>query len=177
MEHRTMTQSFRCARAATVAFLAATMLATSPGLAQAQEGIDRAKVSAYVEAARAELRANREALMAANLTLAPAESDAFWPLYREFNTKRAELGDTRLKIIMDYADKYPNVDDATAKDLVDRSLAYDKKLHKLEDSYVAKFRKALPAAKLMRFLQIDARIETLVEIQLQQAIPVVEPQG
>ena len=170
-----MTQSFRRARAATAAFLAATVLAASPGLAQAQEEIDRAKVSAFIEAARAELRASREGLIAANLTLTSAESDAFWPLYREFNTKRAELGDTRLKIIVDYADKYPDVDDATAKDLVDRSLAYDKKLHKLEESYVAKFRKVLPAAKLMRFLQIDARVETLVELQIQRSIPVVEP--
>jgi hypothetical protein len=29
----------------------------------------------------------------------------------------------------------------------------------------------------MRLLQIDSRIETLVEIQVQQSIPLVEPQG
>ncbi len=165
----------RRARAATSAFIAAAILLASSGISHAQGEPSAAEIKAYIEAARAEMRASREGLIAANLTLTPAESDAFWPLYREFNTKKAALGDTRLQIIMDYADKYPDVDDTTAKDLVDRSLDYRKKLAKLQDSYVAKFRKVLPAAKLMRFLQIDSRVDNLVELQIQQSIPVVEP--
>jgi hypothetical protein len=172
-----MIKSLCRAPAAAAAFFTAAMLLALPSVGQGQGGLDEAEIDAYIEAARSELRANREGLMAANLSLTSAESDAFWPLYREFNTKRAELGDTRLKIIKDYAKKYPDVDDATAKNLVDRSLAYDKKLHKLEQDYVAKFGKVLPAAKLMRFLQIDSRVETLVELQIQQSIPVVEPRG
>lgn len=172
-----MFQSLRSARGAAAALVVTTMLAASPGAVQALDDTEMAQAKAHIEAARSEMRASRDALIAANLTLTPAESDAFWPVYREYNAKRADLWDDRLKIFLDYSAKYPDVDNATAKNLVDRSLAYDRKLQKLEDAYAAKFMKVLPAAKVMRLLQIDSRIETLVEMQVQQSIPVVEPQG
>lgn len=162
-------------RAAAAAVVAAATLAV-PHAAGAQEAMPtREEMLAFVEAARAEMRASREQLIAANMSLTEAEAAAFWPLYREFNLKKAELGDERLQIILAYADKYPDVDDATAKDLIDRSLKFERRMHKLEDSYAGKFGKVLPPTKLMRFLQIDSRIDTLVELEVQRAIPVVEP--
>jgi hypothetical protein len=180
MEQEFMMQPMRRAHAATTTIatvFAATVLVAWPGPARAQDEIDTAEARAQIEAARSEMRASRDALIAANLTLTPAESDAFWPVYREYNTKRAELWDSRLQIVLDYAAKYPDVDDATAKNLVQRSLEYERKRHKLDDAYAARFMKILPAAKVMRLLQIDSRIENLVELQVQQSIPVVEPKG
>ena len=156
------------------AALAAALLLGTPVAGQAQElSIDQIKT--IIEAARSEMRASREALVGANLELTSAEADKFWPLYREFNTKKAALGDERLKIIMDYAEAYPDVSDAVAKDLVDRSVKNSKSVDKLRYNYIGKFGKVLPAAKLMRFLQIESRIDNLIDLQIQQSIPVVEP--
>jgi len=157
------------------AAVAAVTLAGTPGPAAAQEQQpSKQEIMAFVEAARAEMRASREQLIAANMSLTESEATKFWPLYREYNTKKAELGDERLQIILDYADKYPDVDDATAKDLIDRSVKHRRKLHRLEESYVGKIGKVLPPVKLMRFLQIDDRIDNLVELEVQQGIPIVE---
>ncbi len=165
-------QSARLGVAATVAAIVIAG-APLPSVAQ-EEGPSKQEIMAFVEAARAEMRASREQLIAANLSMTDTEAAGFWPLYREYNTKKASLGDERLQIILDYADKYPDVDDATAKDLVDRSVKHRRKLHKLEESYVSKFGKVLPPVKLMRFLQIDDRIDNLVELEVQQGIPIVE---
>lgn len=143
----------------------------------AQDTISDAEVAAFIEAARSEMRASREQLLTANLALTQEEADRFWPLYREYNTKKASYGDERLKIIKDYASAYPDVDDATAASLVDRSVRNSKALNKFKEQYVGKFRKVLPSVKLMRFLQIEARIDNLVELQIQRSIPVVEPAG
>jgi hypothetical protein len=157
----------------TPAAVAATLLMGVPMAGQAQEPtVDQVKM--IIEAARSEMRASREALVAANLDMTTAESDKFWPLYREYNTKKASLGDERLKIIMDYAEAYPEVSDAVAKGLVDRSIKNSKAFDKLRYDYIAKIGKVLPAAKLMRFLQIESRIDNLVELKIQQGIPVVE---
>ncbi len=163
------------ARLGVAATVAAIVIAGAPLPAAAQEeGPSKQEIMAFVEAARAEMRASREQLIAANLPMTDAEAAGFWPLYREYNTKKASLGDERLQIILDYAAKYPDVDDATAKSLVDRSVKYRRKLNKLEESYVSKFGKILPPVKLMRFLQIDDRIDNLVELEVQQGIPIVE---
>jgi Spy/CpxP family protein refolding chaperone len=159
---------------ATKAAFAAAMLLVVPVTAQAQQS-DADEIKAVVEAARAEMRASREALIAANLEMTTEQADRFWPVYREYNTEKAKLGDERLRIIMDYAKAYPEVDDATAKALVDRSVKYSKAMNSLKVKYVGKFAKTLPSAKLMRFLQIDSRIDNLVELQIQRSIPLAEP--
>lgn len=134
-----------------------------------------AEVKAVIEAARSEMRASREQLLAVNLSLTSEEADRFWPLYREYSASRARLGDGRLKNIMDYAAAYPDVDDATAKSLVKRHMKYVKDTNQLKERYARKFEKVLPAAKLMRFLQIESRLDNLVELQIQSSIPMVEP--
>lgn len=161
---------------AAAAALATTLLLGTPVAGQAQEP-SADQIKAIIEAARSEMRASREQLLAVNLSLTQAEADAFWPLYRQYNTEKAGLGDDRLKIIKDYATAYPDVDDATAASLVDRSVKNNRAMNKLKDQYVGKFRKVLPPVKLMRFLQIEARIDNLVELQVQRSIPVVEPAG
>jgi hypothetical protein len=163
-------------RPALMALVASAALLQQAPLASAQE-ISDAEIKSIIEAARSEMRASREQLLAVNMSMTAEESDSFWPLYREYNTKKADLGDERLKIIMDYATAYPDVDDATAKSLVDRSMKYTKDLNSLKERYVRKFGKVLPPAKLMRFLQIDSRLDNLVELQIQRSVPVVEPAG
>jgi Spy/CpxP family protein refolding chaperone len=156
------------------AALTATLMLTAPAASQAQEPTTD-QIKMIIEAARSEMRASREALVAANLELTAAEADKFWPLYREYNTKKASLGDERLKIIMDYAEAYPDVSDAVAKGLVDRSVKNSKAFDKLRYGYVDKLGKVLPASKLMRFLQIESRIDNLIELKIQQGVPVVDP--
>jgi hypothetical protein len=155
------------------AALATAILGISPAALALEPTVDQVK--AVIEGAREEMRASREALLAANLEMTTAESDKFWPLYRQYNDKKASLGDERLKIIMDYAEAYPDVSDAVAKGLVDRSIRNSKALDKLRYEYVGKIGKVLPPAKLMRFMQIESRIDNLVELKIQQSIPVVEP--
>ena len=157
-----------------LAALAVAILAL-PATTLAQDTISDQEVAAVIEAARSELRASREQLLAANLSLTQEEADRFWPLYREYNTEKARYGDERLQIIKDYASAYPDVDDAMASSLVDRSVKNSKASNKLKQQYVAKFRKVLPPVKLMRFLQIESRVDNLVELQIQRSIPVVEP--
>jgi hypothetical protein len=148
-----------------------------PSAALAQQDVSDEEVAAIIESARAELRASREQLLAANLSLTQAEADKFWPLYREYNNEKSLIGDERLKIVKDYATAYPAVDDATAAGLVDRSVKNSKAGNRLKEQYVAKFRKVLPPVKLMRFLQIESRIDTLVDITLQRSIPIVDQPG
>ncbi len=130
-------------RPALLALVAIAALAQAP-FATAQE-ISDAEVKAVIEAARSEMRASREQLLAVNLSLTSEEADKFWPLFREYSAEQAKLGDERLKIIMDYATAYPDVDDAKAKSLVERSMKYTKDLNSLKERYVRKFAKGAPA--------------------------------
>lgn len=149
--------------------MAATLFIAAP----AHAGDLPADVKAAVDAARVELRADREVVVSAALDLPKEQADKFWPLYREYAGKRQVLGDEQISIIVDYAATYPNVTDAAAKGLVDRSLKLDRKSIDLRDGYFKKFAKVLPPAKLMRLLQVERRVDTLINVELMKAIPVI----
>jgi hypothetical protein len=151
--------------------LAGTLLASAPAGAAGPTPEARAAI----DAARAELRTDRDALVSAALELTTDEAAKFWPLYHEYAAKRTALGDELLAIIVAYADVYPNVGDAAAKDLVARSLKWDRKAVDLRNEYTGKIGKVLPSAKVMRYLQVERRVDTLINLQLMSVIPVVEP--
>jgi Spy/CpxP family protein refolding chaperone len=130
---------------------------------------------AALEAARADLRAGRTQLFADNLHLTQGQADRFWPLYREYDSKRAALGDERIAIIEDYAAAYPNVGDAKAAELVARSIKLEREVADLRIDYAGKFGKVLAPAALLQFLQIDRRVDAVIEMELQRVIPLVEP--
>jgi hypothetical protein len=134
-----------------------------------------AEAKAAIESARAELRADREKLVAANLPLTSEQADAFWPLYRQYTADRAKAWDGRIAAVLDYAAAFPEVDDATASDLIARSLKWHREMTRITESYVKKFSRILPATTVMRLLQIESRVDTLIGARLQSGVPLVEP--
>lgn len=163
--------SFRSA----AAILGLAGLLAWPGMVASAEIPAEAK--AAIESGRAELRADRESLVAANLPLTEEQAGAFWPLYRQYQADRAKAWDLRVQAILDYAAAYPAVDDATAADLVKRSLKWNRDMTRLTESYVKKFSRILPSTTVMRLLQIESRVDTAIAASLQDAVPLVEPAG
>ncbi len=153
--------------------LAGSLLVMAP----ANAGTLSPEAAQALATARSELRADRELLLTANLALTAEQSDKFWPLYREYMGKRTSLGDERIAIILAFAEAYPTVSEATAKDLVDRSIKLERKTTDLLVSYANKFGKVLPPQTLMRFLQIERRVDLLIDLQLASIVPIVEPAG
>ncbi|MEP6604804.1 MAG: hypothetical protein ABJA60_01650 [Nitrosospira sp.] len=64
--------------------------------------------------------------------------------------------------------------DSTANKLVEEALAVEMAEVKLKQSYVPKLSKALPGAKVARYLQIENKIRAIVRFELASDIPLVE---
>jgi polyhydroxyalkanoate synthesis regulator phasin len=137
----------------------------------------RAQVSEtdQLQQLRAEIRADRQAVVMANLKLTDAESQAFWPLYREYHNEIAKIGDRLQKLIQDYAVTYENATPEQAKAMVDEMMSIQRAELKVKESYLPRFRKVIPELKVARFLQIENKIDTLIKIDLAANIPLIGP--
>ena len=137
----------------------------------------RAQVSEtdQLQQLRAEIRADRQAVVMANLKLTDAESQAFWPLYREYHNEIAKIGDRLQKLIQDYAVTYENATPEQAKAMVDEMMSIQRAELKVKETYLPKFRKVIPELKVARFLQIENKIDTLIKIDLAANIPLIGP--
>lgn len=148
------------------AVLAALTMLGQPVVAQQERDM--------MEVIRAQVAANRQALVAANMELTSEESEAFWPVYRSYQAKRAELDDRELRALTEFRDSYLDMSDEQARSILDEYLKIARDFQKLRKQYAREFGKILPEKKVLRFMQIDAKIDTIIDFELVQVVPLAE---
>ena len=83
--------------------------------------------------------------------------------------------DARLKSLVEkYAQSYKTMTDKVAKELVDEWFDVQTDQLKLQRSYLPEFRKALPDVKVMRYYQLERKIDTVLRYELGSMIPLVQ---
>jgi hypothetical protein len=121
------------------------------------------------------VRADKKLLVAANMNLTEPEAAAFWPVYEAYQKDLQALNGRIKATIESYAAAYNQgtVADDTAKKLLDDALAIDGAEVDLKRSYVPKFQKVLPAAKVARYYQIENKIRAGIKYEMAAGIPLV----
>jgi len=124
-----------------------------------------------IEVARTVVTADRKAVAIAAMDLTEAEGKSFWPLYREYRLAMDKISDERMELVLKYAKLYPNVSEEQAKDMLKTYTSLEQKQVDKRNVYLKKFSKVLPAAKALRFAQIETRLDLLVHLNLAARIP------
>jgi hypothetical protein len=125
---------------------------------------------------RQKLSADKRLVVADNMNLTDSEAKTFWPIYDAYQQDLYKINLRMAKVINDYALAYNKgaVLNDTAKKLLDESIAIELAEAQLKQSYVPKLGKALPAAKVARYIQIENKIRAIIRYELAGAIPLVE---
>ena len=127
-----------------------------------------------IQQLQADLKADRQAVVAQNLPLTEAEAKAFWPVYKEYRTEVERLGDRLVKVIAAYAANYPGqMNDERATAFFNEYLAIERDRAEVRDKYVPRVRKVLPGMKAARFFQIENKLDALINLGIAQEIPLV----
>lgn len=140
-----------------------------PALAQVQ--LDLSDVNAAIETQRQVTQAQRTMIITDNLQLTSAESEEFWPLYREYRADVAKLDDRFIALIRRYAEKYESLDDKEAMALLKESFDIEANRTKLAKKYSTKFDKIMAGAKVVRFMQIESRLDAIMDLKVKNSIP------
>jgi hypothetical protein len=147
------------------------MVAASIGQSIAQTDQD------LIEVARSVVKVDREAVVVNTMHLTEAEGADFWPLYHEYRFEMDKISDKLIKLVSEYAKVYPNVPENRAKQwLNDYCELQQEQVNKRTD-YLKKFSKILPAAKALRFAQVETRLDLLAQLQLAAQVPLVPTEG
>jgi hypothetical protein len=125
-----------------------------------------------IEVARSVVGTDRKAVVVAAMELTDTESKDFWPLYREYRAAMDKVIDERVKLVLDYAKLYPNIPDDQAKEMLSTYTSLEEKQVQQRNFYLKKFSKVLPAAKALRFAQVETRLDLLIHLNLAARIPI-----
>lgn len=123
---------------------------------------------------RSNLQNEKAFIVADNLPLTDTEADGFWPLHREYEMDLSRLNDQKLALIERYAKKYETITDKDAADLAKGHFDLEVKTVDLKRQYFAKFSKIMPVTKVLRFFQIENRLNLAVDLQVHASLPLTK---
>jgi hypothetical protein len=129
---------------------------------------------ASLEILRDTLRSNKKALVDVNLTLSDEEARAFWPVYDRYQAELGAIQERLLRVIEEYSANFGKLSDEKARQLVDEYLAVERDRSEIRRAYLEPISQALPGRKVMRFYQIENKIDAVLRYELAATIPVVE---
>lgn len=124
-----------------------------------------------IEIVRGSVRADRRVVIAEGMNFTDQESAAFWPVYREYRSAMDKVNDGRVELVLEYTDLYPNLSDEQAAAMLKKYAALEDKAVDVRHKYLKKFSKILPAAKVLRFAQLEKRLDLAVDTQIASRIP------
>ena len=154
-----------------LATLCAMILAPA---AQAQVNEEFADITTQVEAARTLMRTDRKLLIMQEMSLTSAEAEKFWPLYEKYMNEITSVNDLRVKLVTDYAANYENLSDDMADALLEDFFDWNGQVVKTRKKYVKRFKKIVPATKVMRFFQLENKLDAIVNFNVASQVPLIQ---
>ncbi len=137
---------------------------------QAQE----ANLKAYVDLLRQDVKKEKVNILTDLMDLTPEEAARFWPVYNEYDVALTKLSDERLAFIRMYADTYASLTDEAAAKIATGLMDVEGRRLELRKEYFGRFTQALTAKDATRWLQIEAQIERVIDLQILSSLPIVE---
>ena len=150
-----------------LSILGAIMVAGAPTIAQE-------KPADNMEIVLEKIRADKKLLVAENLQLTETEAKGFWPIYGRYQDELFLLRSRAVKLIKDYAEAYDQMNNDTAKKLLDEFMTIESLGLKLRQAYLPKFRGVLPEVKVVRYYQIENKIHAALAYEVAAKIPLMK---
>jgi hypothetical protein len=108
------------------------------------------------------------------MELTESEAKGFWPVYESYQNGLKKLGDRSITLIDDFARNYQMMSEDAAKKLVDDYMDIEKDRTALRRDYLPKFRKVLPERKVLRYYQLENKLQAVVNYEIAAEIPLAD---
>src|SRR5271166_4142002 len=128
-------------------------------------------IDSTIAVVRANMRADKTTLITTLMNFNDKDGAAFWPIYQQYEYERSRLDDRRAAVIKQYTQKYPNLTDAEAKAMAEQMLDCESRQAELKKKYYKRFNKVLPALTVTKFFQLERRIDLMMDMQVEAALP------
>jgi hypothetical protein len=121
-----------------------------------------------------ELQTEKRQVMLDTLKLTPEQSAKFMPIYDEYQAemKKIMTEGSNLRNRLFVAD-YGGMTDVESKAIMKDAFKIRKDRVDLLDKYAGKLDKELPATKVFQFVQVENKIQSLLDVAAAASIPIV----
>ena len=136
---------------------------TSPLLASAQD---------EQQQLIAQIRTDRRAIVLKTLNLDEVQVQAFMPIYDKYQVEHKQLFDRAADLLELYTSNYESMTDDMAREILQDWISLQGDEVALTRKYAQQFEKVLPPAKVIRLVQIENKLDTLLQLKEMANVPV-----
>jgi hypothetical protein len=152
-----------------LALAATALLATAaPFAAQAQSTYDD------TQQLIAQIQADKRAVVLKAMALDDAQVAVFTPIYDAYQADRKKIMERGVDLINAYASNYDSMTDDAAKKLLKDWFKLLEDEEALVKKYVKRMDQELPTTKVLRFVQVENKLNTLLRLPSVQAVPLAQ---
>lgn len=139
--------------------------------AQSTDTPSDADINSAIASLRADIHADKVSIIRSVMHFTPQESEAFWPIYRQYSADMDNVNDKRVSLVRDYAHNYRSMTDADAKALVSKGIDFEQQRLNVKKKYVKEFSKKLSGQTVAEFFQLEHRMDMIVDLELAAQLP------
>ena len=120
------------------------------------------------------MRTDRKVLIRRAMGLTAEEEQKFWTPYRKYSEDMEAVRDLRIKVITDFAANIDNMTDDLARQLLKDWLEYSDRTVQVRRKHLNSFRKAVGYQKVVRFYQLENKVDTIINFAISMQVPLLE---
>jgi hypothetical protein len=129
--------------------------------------------SEYIDEVKLDVWGTYLEIIGDNLVLTDEQAEIFMPMLEQYLADQGKVADMRVKNTENYMMNYYDLDDATAKDLLNKAVEIEQERMNIRREYMGKMLEKLPPQIVGKFFQLDARIFALIDLVRMSSIPLV----
>ena len=156
-----------------------TLLALTAGMllmgnAAAQAQTQSPNLNDDTQMLLSQIQADKAAVVLKSLELTDPEARAFTPVYDEYQKERKEIAQRQIAELNKFASNYGSMTDKAAGEILKSWFEIQEDKNDLVEKYAKKFDHVLPKTKVLRFVQVENKLETVVDLQAARVIPLAK---
>ena len=119
----------------------------------------------------AQIQTDKREIVLKTLALDDAQVQAFTPIYDKYQVEHKKLFDRAADLLDLYASNYESMTDDMAKKVLKDWFSLQQDEVALTRKYATQFEKVLPPAEVVRFVQIENKVDTLLKLKAVANVP------
>ena len=126
--------------------------------------------AAHMTGLKAQLAPGKQVFVSRQMGLTPAEEADFWPVYDAHQSELAGLVQRRREAAAAYG-RLASLDEDAITDLAEELAELDLEEARLNEATYSRLSRLLPAAKALKYLQLERQLSTLLRYELAATAP------
>ena len=119
-----------------------------------------------------QIQTDKRAVVLTAMQMPDAQVQAFTPVYDEYQREMKDVMTRGTDLVNKFAANYGSMTDDAAKDIMKDFFKVRNDRNALAEKYAKKFQKVLPASKVLQWVQIENKLNALLDVQAASVVPV-----